>query len=101
MTHAWKQESHAMHQKLELELCYFIAIQMEVSVLPPVHQRHYHLLSAGIQILPEVLAVIFVLQQFHHFLHRQKFILVMDHKPLVAKFNPAKGISTIVANRLA
>ena len=53
------------------------------------------------QIQREALAVIFGLKKFHHFLYGRKFILVTDHKPLVAMFNPAKGTPTIAANRLA
>ena len=46
-------------------------------------------------------ALVFGLKKFHHFLYGRKFILVTDHKPLVAMFNPAKGTPTIAANRLA
>ena len=49
----------------------------------------------------EALAVIFGFYKFHHFLYGRKFILVMDHKSLVAMFNPIKGTPTIAANRLA
>ena len=53
------------------------------------------------QIQREALAVIIGLQKFHHFLFGRKFILVTDHKPLVATFNPVKGTPTIATNRLA
>ena len=58
-------------------------------------QRHYS------QIQKEALAVIFGLNKFHQFLYDRKFILVMDHKPLLALFNPSSGTPAMVANRLA
>ena len=62
--------------------------------LSPTQQRYS-------QIQREALAVVFGLKKFHHFLYGQKFILVTDHKPLVAMFNPARGTPTMAANRLA
>ena len=56
--------------------------------------------KASSQIQREAFAVIFGLQKFHYFLYRRNLILVTDHKPLVAMFNPANGTSTIAANRL-
>ena len=58
-------------------------------------QRHYS------QVQKEALTVIYGLQKFHQFLYGRQFILVMDHKPLVALFNLAKGTPTLAANRLA
>ena len=52
------------------------------------------------QIQWEALTVIFGLKKFYHFLYGRKFILVIDHKPLVAMFNSAKATPTIAANRL-
>ena len=65
-----------------------------IKTLSPTQRRYS-------QIQREALAVIFGLKKFHHFLYGRKFILVTDHKPLVAMFNPAKGTLTIAANRLA
>lgn len=53
------------------------------------------------QIQKEALGVIFALRKFHQFLYAQHFILVTDHKPLIAMFGPAKGIPVLAANRLA
>ena len=53
------------------------------------------------QIQKEALAVIFGLKKFHHFLYARHFILVTDHKPLVAMFGPTRGIPAMAANRLA
>lgn len=53
------------------------------------------------QIQREALAVIFGLKKFHHFLYARHFILITDHKPLVAIFGPTKGIPAMAANRLA
>ena len=53
------------------------------------------------QVQKEALAVIFGLTKFHHFLYARHFILVTDHKPLVAIFGPTRGIPAMAANRLA
>ena len=53
------------------------------------------------QIQKEALAVIFGLKKFHHFLYGRRFILVTDHKPLVALFGPTNAIPAMAANRLA
>ena len=53
------------------------------------------------QVQKEALAVIFALKKFHQFLYGRKFILVTDHKPLVALFSPNKGTPALAANRLA
>ena len=53
------------------------------------------------QIQREALAVIFGLKNCHHFLYKRKFILVTDHKALVAMFYAPKGTPTITTNRLA
>ena len=53
------------------------------------------------QIQKEALAVIFALKKFHQFLYGRQFILVTDHKPLVAMFSPTKGTPALAANRLA
>ena len=53
------------------------------------------------QIQKEALAVVFGLKKFHQFLYGRKFILVTDHKPLLALFNPLSGTPAMAANRLA
>ena len=50
------------------------------------------------QIQKEALAVIYGLQIFHQYLYGRKFILVTDHKHLVALFNPAKGTPAMTAD---
>ncbi|KAL5479671.1 hypothetical protein EMCRGX_G023227 [Ephydatia muelleri] len=58
-------------------------------------QRHYS------QIQKEALAIVFALNKFHQFLYGRKFILVTDHKPLLALFGPSKATPALAANRLA
>lgn len=53
------------------------------------------------QIQKEALSVIFALTKFHQFLYGRKFILITDHKPLLALFGPTKGTPLMAANRLA
>ena len=58
-------------------------------------QRNYS------QIQKEALAIIFALKKFYQFLFGRKFILVTDHKPLIAMFGPHKRILSLAVNRLA
>ena len=53
------------------------------------------------QIQKEALAIKYGIDKFHQFLYGRKFILVTDHKPLIAMFNPNKGTPTLAANRLS
>ena len=53
------------------------------------------------QIQKEALSIIFGLKKFHQFLYGRNFILVTDHKPLIAMFGPDKATPTLAANRLA
>ena len=53
------------------------------------------------QIHKEALAVVFALKKFHQFLSGRHFILVADHKPLLALFRPSKETPPLAANRLA
>lgn len=52
------------------------------------------------QIEKEAASIIFALTKFHQFLYGTKFFLKTDCKPLVAIFNPKKGIPQYSANRL-
>ena len=58
-------------------------------------QRNYS------QIQKEALAIVYALNKFHQFLYGRKFILVTDHKPLLALFGPTKATPSLAANRLA
>ena len=53
------------------------------------------------QIQKEALAVIFGLKKFHQYLYGRHFILITDHKPLIAIFGPSNGVPSMAANRLA
>ena len=53
------------------------------------------------QIKEEAFAVVFGLKKFHQFLYGRKLILVTDHKPLLALFNPSTGTPAMAANCLA
>ena len=55
------------------------------------------------QIQKEALAIIFALKKFHQFLYGRSFILVTDHKPLIALFGPQvhRATPVLAANRLA
>ena len=66
-----------------------------VSKTPTDTQRRYS------QIQKEALASIYGLKKFHQFLYGRNFIIVTDHKPLIALLGPTKGIPTLAANRLA
>ena len=52
------------------------------------------------QIEKKGLAIIFTEKKFHRFMHEKKFILQMDHHPLLSIFGSKKGIPTHTANRL-
>lgn len=52
------------------------------------------------QVEREGLAIVFGLCKFNQYLYGREFILVCDNKPLVAIFNPQKGIPQFSANRL-
>ncbi|KAL0902232.1 hypothetical protein ABMA27_000152 [Loxostege sticticalis] len=54
------------------------------------------------QIQKEATAIIFGVRRFHQYLYGRAdpFILKTDHKPLLAIFNPSRGIPEVSANRL-
>lgn len=53
------------------------------------------------QIQREALSIIYGLKKFHQYLYGRRFILITDHKPLLALFAPEKATSALAANRLA
>ena len=52
------------------------------------------------QIQKEALSIVFALQKFHQHLYGRRFILVTDHKPLLALFGH-KAMPAVAANRFA
>ena len=53
------------------------------------------------QFQKEALAIIFALKKLHQFLYGRHFILVTDHRSLIALFGPTKATLALAANRLA
>ena len=53
------------------------------------------------QIQKEALALIFGLKRFSEYLYGRSFILITDHRPLLAIFGQGKGTPVLAANRLA
>ena len=87
---------------LELEQPYFIGIQTEAkdpSLMSQKHCLNRSVITAKYK--KEALPIIFALKKFYQFLFGKKFILVTDHKPLIAMFGPHKGIPNLAVNRLA
>ena len=52
------------------------------------------------QIEKEALSLVYGIQKFHQYLYGRKFILVMDHKPLLTLLGPKKAIPSLAAARL-
>ena len=53
------------------------------------------------KIQKEALAIVFGLKKFYQYLFGRKFVLVTDHRPLLALFGPGKDVLLLAANRLA
>ena len=47
------------------------------------------------------MSIVYGLKKFYQYLYGRRFILVTDHKPLLAMFGPKKGVPTLAANRLS
>ncbi|CAF3331177.1 unnamed protein product [Rotaria socialis] len=52
------------------------------------------------QIEKEAFSIIFGIKKFHQYLAGRSFELNTDHKPLLAIFNPSKGIPVTAANKI-
>ncbi|PIO69207.1 reverse transcriptase [Teladorsagia circumcincta] len=52
------------------------------------------------QIEKEALGLVFAVKKFHKYIFGRKFILLTDHKPLLAIFGDKKGVPVYSANRL-
>jgi len=89
-----------MLRMLELELYCFTVMRTEASAQMLILQRPSPIPSDATVIQHEALSVVFALKKIHQFLYCRNFILVTDHKPLVAIIGPTKGIPAMAANRL-
>ncbi len=61
-------------------------------MLSPVQKKY-------LQIQKEALSITFALHKFHQFFYGQQFILVTDHRPVLAMFGPHKETPVFAANR--
>ena len=52
------------------------------------------------QVEKEALSLVFGVRKFHQYLYGRKFVMVTDHKPLLALLGPKKGIPPLAAARL-
>ena len=60
----------------------------------PTAERNYA------QIDEEALAIVWAVRKFHTYLYGRHLVLVTDHKPLNAIFNPEKDLPAMTAARL-
>ena len=58
-------------------------------------QRNYS------QVQKEAMAIVYALKKFYQYLFGRRFLIVTDHKPLLALFGPEKAMTSLAANRLA
>lgn len=68
-------------------------IQFASKILTPTEQRYW-------QIEREGLSIIFGVKKFFKYLYGRKFIMITDHKPLLAIFGPKTGLPPLAATRL-
>ena len=61
--------------------------------MAPAEKRYSHLNK-------EALAIIFGLKKFYQYLYGRKFIICMDHKPLLYLFDPTRAIPQLASSRL-
>ena len=102
LIHLFPLESSVMPQMSGWELSCFIGTMMvsehhisnSTKTLTATQQGYS-------QIQKEALTIIFAIIKFHQFLYAGCFILVTDHKPLLALFGPTKASQAFAVNRLA
>ena len=51
------------------------------------------------QLDKEVLAILFGVSKFHHYLYGRHFVIYSDHKPLMHIFNHSKAVSVVACAR--
>ena len=68
-------------------------IQFASKILTPTEGRYW-------QIEREGLSIIFGVKKFFKYLYGRKFIMITDHKPLLAIFGPKTGLPPLAATRL-
>ena len=93
--------SPVMHQRLVWEPFSSTSTVAAVSTQLPMLQRSLQAPSMDTFRYRKrhCMAIIFALNKFHQFLYGRTFILVTDHKPLIALFGPMKATPALAANR--